>query len=421
MRSDRYKEETKTSQKPKKKSRTLLKVLLVLILLLAVAVPASVYYSYKSAEDSLALTFKDDNAKYEIGAMVSSEDLIASSEGDVKASEESLDTDTAGDKKLSYTVKKSLFGGLLEPEKEFTYHYSVEDRTPPLMLWSGEGAVVVTGDKFDIKSVVGYGDNADPSPKIEYTGKVDTGKPGDYPLHVTVTDASGNSTDWDTSITVADTVPSYHDDSPRTKFSDFISTYKADGRHFGIDVSEWQGDIDFEAVKKAGCEFVIMRAGFSMDGKVTADATFKKNYEGAKKAGLKIGLYLFSYDNTEELARNSAKWVIDQLGGDSLDLPVAFDWEDFGQFQTHDMSFIGLNRLYDAFADELNKAGYDCMLYGSKNYLEKIWEDTDTRPVWLAHYADSTDYKNPYRIWQASCTGRIDGIGGDVDMNIMYD
>ena len=416
MRTDRYKEQPK-----KKRSRTALKVLLVLLLLLLIAVPASVYYMYRTAEDSLAITFKENNAKFEIGENVASSALIASSEGDVKASEKALDTDTIGEKEVKYTVSKSLLGGLLKPRKRFSLRYTVEDRTPPVMLWSGDGAVVVNGEKFDIKTVIGYGDNADPIPKVEYKGKVDTNKNGDYPLHITVTDASGNSIDWNTTITVADSVPTYTDDSPRTKYGDFIKAYKKDGRHFGIDVSSWQDDIDFEAVKKDGCEFVIIRTGYSEEGEVTIDNTFKQNYDRAKKAGLKIGLYLYSYDNTEEKARASAKWIIDQLDGDTLDLPIAFDWEDFGQFQNYEMSFIGLNRMYDAFADELSSAGYDCMLYGSKNYLEKIWADTDTRPVWLAHYTDQTNYKGPYRIWQASCTGRIDGIAGDVDMDILYD
>ena len=418
MRSDRYNEVSK----PKKKTnRTLLKVLLVFILLLLVAIPATVYYMYRSAEDSLALSFKKENAKFEIGENIASSAMIASSEGDVKASEKVLDTDTAGDKEVKYTVSKSLFGGLLKPEKHFSLHYSVEDSTPPVMLWSGDGAVVVKGEKFDIKKVIGYGDNADPTPKVEYKGKVDTNKNGDYPLHVTVTDASGNSIDWDTTITVADSFPSYSNDSPRTKYSDFIKTYKKDGTHFGIDVSDWQRDIDFEKVVAAGCEFVIIRAGYSDEGKVTIDEKFKQNYERAKKAGLKIGLYLYSYDNTEEKARASAKWIIGQLGGDTLDLPVAFDWEDFGQFQTYKMSFAGLNSLYDAFADQLSSAGYDCMLYGNKNSLEKVWDDTDTRPVWLAHYTDKTDYKGPYVMWQASQTGNIDGIDGDVDMDILYE
>jgi len=85
------------------------------------------------------------------------------------------------------------------------------------------------------------------------------------------------------------------------------------------------------------------------------------------------------------------------------------------------MSFADLYRLYDAFADEISKAGYEPMLYGSKLYLEEVWEDTDKRPVWLAHYADRTNYKGPYRIWQAANTGRIKGISGDVDLDIMYE
>ena len=83
-------------------------------------------------------------------------------------------------------------------------------------------------------------------------------------------------------------------------------------------------------------------------------------------------------------------------------------------------NFATLNRMYDVFENELSKAGYESMLYGSKNFLEKVWEDTDKRPVWLAHYTEKTDYKGPYNIWQASCTGRIDGIDGDVDMDIKF-
>ena len=64
---------------------------------------------------------------------------------------------------------------------------------------------------------------------------------------------------------------------------------------------------------------------------------------------------------------------------------------------------------------------YDCMLYSSRNFLKDVWEDTDKRPVWLAHYTEKTDYEGPYRIWQASCTGTIDGISGAVDMDILYE
>ena len=176
--------------------------------------------------------------------------------------------------------------------------------------------------------------------------------------------------------------------------------------------------MDFDAVKAAGCDFAIIRIGYSKDGEITFDDRFDQNYERAKAAGIRTGIYLYSYDNTEKDVRSAADQIAEKLGENASDLPVVFDWEDFGRFQTYKMSLTDLNRLYDAFADELASGGYDCMLYSSKNYLEKIWTDTDTRPVWLAQYAEKPDYKGPYRIWQASSIGRIAGISGDVDINV---
>ena len=435
MRSDRYTE--KKVHKKRKKSRVL-KVLLLLIFLLLIAIPSTVYYLYNEAKESLHIETKED-IKVSVGSPLPATDCIADYTGNLffETGESSysiigshepvsyddfyMNTDTIGEHSVSGFIEQPVIGGRLAPYKTFNFTYNVVDDIPPVMLWSGDGAVVERGTTFEITSVVGYGDNADPEPKIEYEGKVDTSKNGSYPLHITVTDASGNSIDWDATIVVADSLPSYSDSSEKYPFSSFKKTYAADGRHFGIDVSSWQSDIDFNKVKAAGCEFAVIRAGYSIDGFVEIDSKFKQNLKRAKEAGVPIGLYLYSYDNTEEKARSSARWLIDQLGGEKIDYPVAFDWEDFGQFQTYKMSFIGLNKMYDAFADELESAGYDCMLYGSKNYLEKIWTDTDTRPIWLAHYTDQTDYKGPYRIWQASSSGRIDGIDGAVDMNIMYD
>ncbi len=406
-------------KKPAKKKKTL-RILLLLIGVLIVAIAASSALLYKSAEDSLNVSFTSENPSVEVGGDYAAMDYVKASEGDVTPSANTLDAETTGDKKIVYTASKSVLGGLFRPEKEFTLNYTVVDTVKPLQLWSGDGTVLERGTEFDINNVIGYGDNADPKPQLKVDGEMDMSKNGKYPLHVTVTDASGNSIDWKLTVTVADKVPVYQDDSPRTDFADFVSSYKGDGRSFGIDVSVWQGDIDFEKVKKAGCEFVIIRAGYSVDGAVEEDSKFRQNYDAAKAAGLKVGVYLYSYDNTEEKVRASADWIAEQLRGDKLDLPVVFDWEDFGKFQTYEMSFTDLNSFYDAFADQLSKSGYDAMLYSSKNYLEKVWEETDTRPVWLAHYTDKTDYKGPYKMWQASQTGRIGGIDADVDMDILY-
>ena len=406
---------------PKKRSTALLKVLLVVILLLLIAIAGSVYWVYRSAEQSIALVFTEESPEVEFGSRYSAMDFVRSSEGDVAADTEQADTGSIGRHTMKYTVTKPVLGGLLKPSREFVLNYTVVDTTPPLVLWSGNGTVIETGASFSIGNVISYGDNADPEPEVNVDGKVDTDTPGEYPLHVTVTDASGNAVSWDLTVEVADELPSYEDTQKRTKFKKFISENKGSGRSFGIDVSAWQDDVDFSKVKEAGCEFVMIRIGYSSEGQMTTDKRFEQNIRRAKEAGLKVGVYLYTCDNTDEKIRSVAGQLVSRLGGETLDLPVAFDWEDFGLFPEYKMSFADLNRLYDIFAGVLSENGYDCMLYGSKNYIEKVWTDTDIRPVWLAHYTDRTDYKGPYMMWQASCTGRIPGISGDVDMDILYE
>ena len=406
--------------KSKNKTNRVIRNLLLLILFLIIAIAAALAYSYKSAKDSLSVTFTDDTPVIEVGGDYRAMDYIRESEGEVTPASAMLDADTTGDKTIVYTVTKPIFGGLLVPEQDFTLNYEVVDTAEPLILWSGDGTVLERGTEFDINNVIGYGDNADPAPSVDVKGKVDMDTNGAYPLHVAVTDASGNKTEWDLTVWVTDDPPVYQDTFERLGFGDFAASYAGKGKSFGIDVSEWQGDIDFEAVKAAGCEFAMIRIGYSVDGVITEDSKFSQNLKNAKDAGLNVGLYLYSYDNTKEKARASADRVIEMLGGESLDLPIAFDWEDFTRFQTYEMSFTDLNGLYDVFEETVNAAGYDCMLYGSQTYLENVWEDTDTRPVWLAHYTDKTDYAGPHIMWQKGSNGRINGIEGDVDLDILY-
>ena len=415
MRTDRYKDEP-----VKKKKRSPLKALLILILILAAAIAGSVLFIYKTAYDSLSVTFTEDSPVMEFGGSYPSMNYVKESSGEVYAESDYLDAETVGNKNFTYTVTKPLLGGLLKPSREYTLAYTVRDSIPPLNIWSWDDAVLKRGTEFDINDLISYGDNADPTPLVSVDGKVNMEKNGKYPLHIKVTDSSGNATEWDIEAEVADELPSYEDTAERTAFTDFVSANKGKGRSFGIDVSAWQDEIDFKAVKKAGCEFVIIRIGYTSDGEINIDKTFYRNLQGARAAGLKVGVYLYSTDTTEEQVRYAADWIIETLAGSNLDLPVAFDWEDFGNFQDYKISLYELNRLYDAFADELAGSGYGCMLYGSKNYLEKLWDKTDIRPVWLAHYTEKTDYKGPYMLWQASCTGRISGIDGDVDMDILY-
>ena len=416
MRSDRYKDE------PVKKKRNFrpLKVLLVTILVLAAAAAGLTAYFYKTAYDSLSVVFTEDTPSVDFGEELTSMSLVKDFTGDIHPASEYLETETVGSMEMTYTVEQPVLAGLLTPSKEFALNYNVVDSIPPLKIMSGDGTVIERGSEFDINSIIAYGDNADPEPLLSVDGKVNTDKSGSYPLHVSVTDSSGNATEWDLTVTVADELPAYTDDTERTKFSDFIASNKGEGRSFGIDISAWQDEVNFKALKKAGCEFVIIRIGYTYEDELSIDKRFMENLEGARAAGLKTGIYYYSTDNTEDEIRYAADWIIETLDGYSPDLPIAFDWEDFGIYQSYRMSIHELNRLYDAFADQLAKSGYGCMLYGSKNYLENIWEKTDERPVWLAHYTEKTDYKGPFMLWQASCTGKISGISGDVDMDILY-
>lgn len=398
----------------------MLKVLLIVIVMLLIAVTAAPAYFYYSALESLALSFKDDDLSLECGGDYPAMDQVASSEGEVTPETELLDSDTVGKKTLTYTVSKEVLGGLLRPEKEFVLEYETVDTAPPVMLYSGDGAVFARGSEFDIEKLVGYGDNADPDPVLRMEGEADMDKSGEYPLTITLSDSSGNETECSIKINVVDELPSSDSEVKKTPFRKFVKKQKGEGRSFGIDVSSWQGNVDFEAVRKAGCEFVFIRIGWSENGAVTFDEKFDRNLAGAKAAGLKTGIYLYSYDTSEEDVIRAVDSITEKLGGTELELPIAFDWEDFTHFQSYGISLTRLNRLYDAFEERLAEQGYDCMLYSSKNYLGTAWAKTDSRKIWLAHYTEKTDYKGPFKVWQAGCTGRIDGIDGDVDLDVMF-
>ena len=303
---------------------------------------------------------------------------------------------------------------------EASYEVDVRDIEPPIVFATGDGAWIYTGSEFNILDIIGYGDNVDPNPELSVEGEVNTSKPGFYTLHARLTDFSKNTTDWDLTVEVADSFPQYEPSDHYYPFEEFIEDYAGFNVMYGIDVSSWQGDIDFEAVKKAGCEFVIIRVGFSYQGKFTLDNTFRQNLERARNAGLKIGVYHFSYDNNEADLLDAINNVFAELQGTKLDLPIVFDWEDFTCFNEYEMSFRDLNRLYDFFQDEVHKRGYECMLYGSQYYLDRVWAHTDTRPIWLAQYNDRPTYEGQFEIWQLSDSGRIDGIEGGVDLNLLY-
>lgn len=329
---------------------------------------------------------------------------------------ELIDTSETGEK--SVTVKYSQDG--VEGEKKLTY--MVEDTEAPIILNSGWNPYHRTGTAFDLNNYVGFADNYDSNPVLTYEGDIDPNTDGDYPLTAYVTDSSGNSTSFDVTISVMNYIPTPPDDRQRVDFSDFASLYGGEGKRVGIDVSTWQGDIDWNAVRDAGCQFAVIRIGYGYND-ISMDDRFYANIEGARAAGVDLSVYFYTAANTEDEIIEQARWIAENLNGEALDLPIGFDWEEFGGFQKYGMSIKKLNDLYALFNEEMAAYGYDTMLYSSKNFLNNVWNDhsKSISPVWLAHYVEDTDYDGEYTFWQQSSCGRIPGIYGDVDMNIMYE
>lgn len=295
--------------------------------------------------------------------------------------------------------------------------YNVVDTTQPVALNMGWNPYTKINKSFDLSSIIGYADNYDCTPELSYTGDVDTTTVGAYPITVTVTDSSGNSTSWDMDVFVVNEIPTPTDNNTRVTFQEFMDYYCYENVSYGIDVSAWQTNVNYDKVKEQGCEFVIMRMGYCY-GEIKMDDYYQQNIRNASAAGLDVGVYFYTTANTEKKAREQARWIVKQLDGRKLDYPIAFDWEEWGQFQQYGMSIHDLNEIFESFCDELEKNGYTGMLYSSKNFLNNFWENKNNRTVWLAHYVDETDYEGTYAIWQASAYGRMDGIEGDVDLNI---
>lgn len=194
----------------------------------------------------------------------------------------------------------------------------------------------------------------------------------------------------------------------------------------GIDVSEHQGDIDWNAVKNAGIEFAIIRVGYRTygGGEITLDTTFEQNLRNANDAGIKTGVYFFSQAVDPEEAIEEADAVIDAIRPYNITYPVIFDWELIvgDSARTDAMTVDNLADACISFCERVKSAGYTPMIYQNKNTtmfkldLPKL-QDYD---FWLAEYGEKPTYYYEYQMWQYSSTGKVPGINGEVDMNISF-
>ncbi len=194
----------------------------------------------------------------------------------------------------------------------------------------------------------------------------------------------------------------------------------------GIDVSTHQGDIDWAQVKAAGVEFAIIRVGYRTygGGEINFDESFAKNLSEADAAGIKTGVYFFSQAVSTEEAIAEADAVIDAIAPYNITYPVVYDWEIIydDNARTDNVPVDVLTDACIAFCERVKSAGYTPMIYQNKRTsLFKLdlprLQDYD---FWLAEYNDGPTYFYDFDMWQYSCTGRILGITGDVDLNISF-
>lgn len=191
----------------------------------------------------------------------------------------------------------------------------------------------------------------------------------------------------------------------------------------GIDVSTFQQNVDWQQVKAAGVEFVMIRLGHrgTNIGVLFEDELVQSHYAGASAAGLKVGGYFFSQAITPEEAVEEAEFALQIIQDWQVDMPIVFDWEHIdNDCRTTGMDARTLTDCAKAFCDRIKAEGYRPMVYFNANqaanllYLLEL-EDYD---FWLAMYHDQMDFPHRVDMWQYTQTGAVPGIPGNVDINL---
>ena len=402
-------------------------IAIVILMLLIGIISFIIYLNVRIVDDNSGFTLKEDLTT-EVYTEAKVENFIDEIEGDI-LEEDKINTEKLGKQEISFIYLNND-----NKKRRGTIEIEVVDTEEPLVWISGSYSTPV-GEDIDLEKDIMCVDNYDNKPSCKVNGDYDINVAGVYHLKFVASDKSDNKVEYSFNLNVYEPAPEPETsaepetetdteavvEAPSTQFSDVLANYKNDDNEIGIDVSRYQGDVDYKKVSDAGATFVMIRAGYQVGvgGEYKLDPYFEDNIKKALKNDLKVGVYFYSYADSEKEAKKQANWVIKQIKDYDITLPVVFDFESFNDFNEMELSIFGLNEVADSFINTVNKAGYDGMLYGSKNYLNTIWK-YHTEEVWLAHYTDKTDYDGDYMMWQLCDDGKIDGIDGYVDIDILY-
>ena len=244
--------------------------------------------------------------------------------------------------------------------------------------------------------------------------------------HVQVTYRDG-SKEW---IEISKDIPLYSYDFTNLKITNGKMAYYQDGEKsswLGVDLSKNNGDVDFEALKNAGVDFVMLRLGSRgyETGLVTLDENFVSNITKAQSAGLEVGVYFYSQAVNEEEAVEEAEFVISNLVPYKISYPVAFDMEYISNDESRIDSLDEENKtqVAQAFLSRIEREGYRTILYGNKDWLlgalmpDKLLKEYD---VWLNDQASIPDYPYQFKMWKYSAPQKIDGVGSTASYTISF-
>ena len=397
-------------------------LILLIILLLVVGIFKLInYYKVKHA----VIDIKLQNTEVEVFEKVKLDYFIEDINGKL-IDNTKIDTTSIGTKEISFEYIND--DNIKVP---YTFNIKVVDNIPPLITKYSETKAYV-GDKKFYKNLF-CGDNYDNTPKCFIKGEYDINTPGTYDIDFIGIDSSNNESRQPIRLEViekpkttnnknTDTNTKYVFPTNTVDLNTIIDSYKNKKTKIGIDISYWQGKIDYKKVKNSGVQFVIIRIG-RQKGKnleYVLDKKYKEYIEGFNKVKLPVGVYFYSYADSNEEAIKQAKWVVKNIKKYDIELPVVFDWENFDHYRAYNLSFYNLTKMADSFMNEIENNGYEAMLYSSKAYLESVWMETK-HDVWLAHYTGKTDYDGKHTIWQITDRGKVPGINNStVDIDVMY-
>lgn len=401
--------------KNKKKLIVVVPIVIIIITILTI-LSVKLYNNWRIANAEIIVELQE-TLEVEVFSQAKLSDFLKSINGELIEDFE-INTTTIGEKPVNFKFINDD-----DIEVSYSFKINVVDKVPPL-IFSSTQFTVTQGYTGNLAQELFCGDNYDDNPTCEIVGEYDINTPGTYPVTYKGTDSSGNEStnNFNLIVKAKSSSSSSSSSSATTKqFSDIVAKYKNENTKIGLDVSRWQGDIDFQKVKDAGVEFVFIRIGTQrgVGGEYYIDPKFEQNIKGFQNVEIPVGVYFYSYANNKLAAKVEAEWVVEQLKPYNLELPVVFDWENWSFYQEFNLSFYHLTEMANTYLGVVEKAGYKGMLYSSKNYLENVWFETNY-PVWLAHYTDQTTYQGDYQVWQLCSNGRVPGISGNVDVNVMY-